>query len=223
MESKCTKFCTINYRAEDKSVSEIINAIKIAELENKKFFKINPKKYFVDIVYSEKEYDKKANLSGIEMQRGGCVHKNRMILISPEKRKLSFDFKPFFYHEINHIFYNSLIGSYYPIWFSEGIATFLMKSYKIDIPKWKKYFQSIKQPEKYLFYRYQKEKYFKNINEFFPLSYLVSVYLNKNYGEKIIINLLKEFKKNPTKTNFDKLLIKYFKQTKKEIVQISIN
>jgi len=102
------------------------------------------------------------------------------------------------------------------------MATYLMKTYKIDIKKWKRFFRSIKEPEKYLYYRYIKKKYHKNAVEFYVLNYLVYRYLDKKYGEKIILKLLREFSKNPSKSKFDSLLIKYFGQNKKEIVQSAL-
>src|SRR3989344_4360575 len=126
-----TKFCTISYKEKDDSIKEILKAIKNAEIENKKLFQIKPKKYFIDIVYSNKEYDKKTGLNQIKTHRGGYVQKNRITIISPQIKKLSFDMESFFYHEVNHIFYTTLIGNYHPIWFSEVMATYLMKTYKV--------------------------------------------------------------------------------------------
>ncbi len=217
-----TEFCTISHKPEDKSIKDIVKAIKTAEIENKKLFQIDPKKYFVDVTYSNKEYDKKAGLVGIKTPRGGYVIKNRIIIIPLGIKNLPFDFKSFFYHEINHIFYTTLIGSYHPVWFSESMATYLMKTYSINIKGWKRFFRFIKEPEKYLYYRYIKKKYYESAKEFYTLSYLVYRYLDKKYGEKTIMKLLKEFSKNPSKSKFDDLLVKYFNQTKKEIVQKSI-
>ena len=217
-----TKFCTISYKEKDDSIKEILKAIKNAEIENKKLFQINPNKYFIDIVYSNKEYDKKTGLTKIKTTRGGYVHNNRITIISPQVEKLPFDFKSFFYHEINHIFYITLIGSYHPVWFSEGMATYLMKTYTIEINGWKKFFRTVNEPEKYLYYRYIKKKYYDTAKEFYTLSFLVYQYLDKKYDEKIIMKLLKEFSKWPSKSKFDDLFKKYFKLTKKEIVQNAI-
>jgi len=218
-----TEFCTISHKQGDKSVKKILKAIKIAEDKNKKLFQIKPKRYFVDIVYSNKEYDKKTNLVGIKAPREGYALKDRIIIISPEVKDLLFDLNSLFYHEINHIFYTNLVGNYNPVWFSEGMATYLMRTYKFNTNNWKKFFRSIKKPESFLYHRYIKKRYYKNLNEFYTLSYLVYRYLNKKYSKKIIIRLLKEFSKKPSKSSFDSLLIKYFKQTKKEIVQKAIH
>lgn len=217
-----TEFCTISHKQGDSSIQKILKAVKNAEAENKKLFQIKPKKYFIDIVYSNEEYDQKTGLTKIKTHRGGYVHNNRITIISPQVKKLLFDIESFFYHEINHIFYTTLVGSYHPIWFSEGMATYLMKTYKVDIAGWKKFFRAVDKPEKFLYYRYIKKKYYDTAKEFYILSFLVYRYLDKKYGEKTIMKLLKEFSKKPSKSNFDELFKKYFKLTIKEIVQNSI-
>ena len=58
-----TRFCIISHKENDKSIKDILKAVKNAEIENKKLFKINPNRYFIDIVYSDNEYDKKTRLS----------------------------------------------------------------------------------------------------------------------------------------------------------------
>jgi len=218
-----TKFCTISHKENDKSIKEVLKAVKNAETQNKKLFQISPNQYFIDVVYSNKEYDKKTGLTKIKTDRGGYVHINRITIISLQVRKLPFDLKSFFYHEINHIFYATLIGNYPPVWFSEGMATYLMKTYKIDIEGWKKFFRAVDNPEKFLYYRYIKVKYFATIEEFYTLSFLIYRYLDKKYGKENIMNLLKEFSKEPSKHKFDDLFKKYFKFTIKEIVQKAIN
>ena len=80
----------------------------------------------------------------------------------------------------------------------------------------------LNKPEKFLYYRYIKKKYYANAKEFYTLSFLVYRYLDKKYGEKTVMKLLKEFSKRPSKTKFDELFEKYFKLTKKEIVQNAI-
>lgn len=218
-----TKFCTISHKENDSSIIGILKAVKNAEIQNKKLFQINPNQYFIDIVYSNNEYDKKTGLTKVKTHRGGYVHNNRITIISPHVRKLPFDLKSFFYHEINHIFYTTLIGSYNPVWFSEGMATYLMKTYKIDISRWEKFFRAIDKPEKYLYHRYIKKKYYATAKEFYALSFLVYKYLDKKYGEEKIMKLLKEFSNKPSKSKFDYLFKKYFKFTMKEIVQLAIN
>lgn len=217
-----TKFCTISYKANDKSIRSILKAVKYAEIENKKLFQIKPNKYFIDIVYSNKEYDKKSGLANVKAHRGGHVHNNRITIISPQVRKLPFDLKSFFYHEINHIFYTTLVGNYHPVWFSEGMATYLMKTYKVNIAGWKKFFKATDKPEKYLYYRYIKKKYYATAKEFYALSFLVYRYLDKKYGERKIMKLLKDFSIKPSKSKFDYLFKKYFKFTIKETVQKAI-
>jgi len=213
-----TDFCTISHRPDDDSIKNILKAVKNAEIKNKKLFQIKPNKYFIDVVYSDKEYDKKTGLTKIKTHRGGYVHKNKITIISPQVRKLPFALNPFFFHEINHIFYITLIGSYKPIWFSEGLATYSMKTYKVDIYGWKKFFKSIEKPDKYLYYRYVKKKYYDNASKFYTLSFIVYRYLEKEYGQEIIFKLLKEFSKKPSELKFNKLFLKYFNKTKKEIV-----
>ncbi|MEK6873922.1 MAG: hypothetical protein AABW91_03680 [Nanoarchaeota archaeon] len=199
-----------------------MKAVKDAENTNRKIFQIKPQRYFIDIVYSNKEYDRKIGIGKVKTHRGGYVNKNRITIISPEVRKLSFSMEPFFYHEINHIFYTTLVGTYHPVWFSEGMSTYLMKSYKIDDSGWKNFFRSVKKPEEYSYYRYIKKKYYKNSGQFYTLSFFVYRYLSQKYGEKIILKLLKDFSKKPSQPYFDKLPIKYFKLTKKQIVQNAI-
>ena len=42
----------------------------------------------------------------------------------------------------------------------------------IDISGWKKFFGSVDKPEKFLYYRYIKKKYYANAKEFYTLSFL---------------------------------------------------
>lgn len=217
-----TEFCTISYRDGDSSIDEVLKAVRKAESENRNLFKINPRPYFVELVYSNEQYDRKTGLSNVQSPRGGYAHNNRITLISPKVKRLPFDVNSFFYHEVNHVFYSTLTGSYHPLWLSEGMAAYHMKTYGVDAAGWKKFFRAVKKPERFLYYRYLKKKYYSTMNEFYALSFLVYGYLDKKYGRGRIMRLLNEFSKKPSKPNFDVLLKKHFNFSLEEIVQKAI-
>ncbi len=210
--------CTVLFRNNDNSVAKIVSAVRKAELDNESFFGFKPKKYFVELVYSDDEYDKKTGLINIRTSRGGFVVKNRIIMFSPIIRNPAFDLESFFYHEINHVFYWFLIGSYNPVWFSEGMATYLMKTYKIDVISWKKYFRAVEKPERFLYYRLIKKKYYENEDKFYSLSFIVYGFLHKKFGGKKIIMFLKDFSVNPRKYYFEELFKNYFGFSLREAV-----
>ncbi|MBT5022359.1 hypothetical protein HOK51_02650 [Candidatus Woesearchaeota archaeon] len=206
-----------------KTLNIILNALKKAEKSNYSIFKIKPADYTVELVYSNKEYDTKTGLTKTKTHRGGYVKKNKIIIISPNIKKLLFEPNSFFFHELNHIFYNTLIGSYNPVWFSEGMATYLMKTYKLPLKQWKQHFKKMKNPEQFLHYRYIKKKYYKNRQNFYALSYILYRYIHLNYGEKKVLLFLKKFANNPNQKNFNLHFEKIFKSPIKTILKQAIN
>ncbi len=194
----------------DPSVNIVGKAARKAEKKNKKLFGINPKPYKIKLVYSDAEYDKATGVYERKTIRNGYVKGNTIILISPKVHKLAYDTESFFFHEINHIFYKTLVGNYNPVWLSEGIATYLMGSYKVDENGWKKHFRGISNPDKYLYYRYIKKRYYANADKFYVLSYLIFKEMYKMFGWKKILRFLQEFAKKPLKQNFDNLFEKRF-------------
>jgi hypothetical protein len=218
-----TEFGFVSHKKEDNSLKMIKKAIKLAETKNKKLFRSNPNTFYVELVYSDKEYDKKTGLKKIKSHRGGYVLKNKIILISPSVKRGEFDLNSFFTHEVNHIFYNSIVGKTSPIWLSEGLATYYMKTYKFDVEVWKRYLKDIHKPEHYLYYRYIKQRHFRDMDKFFVLSCLVCKYLIKKYGSRVLINLIKEFSKKPEKPNFYRLFLECYGLTIKEVVKKAIN
>ena len=87
MVSTKTKFCEIKHKPNDRSVSLIKKALVKAENRNYHLFKITPKRYVVQLVYSNKEYDKKTGLEGHKTPRVGYVLKNKITIISPTIKK----------------------------------------------------------------------------------------------------------------------------------------
>ncbi len=215
-----TLFGEIKHNKGDTSVKKAVSVIKKAEKSNYSLFKIKPYKFQIEFVYSNEEYDKKTRLKNIKNNWRGMylVRKDKMVGLSPSIDK-RYNIINLFNHEINHFFYLSLIGSYHPTWFSEGMATYLSKYYKnLNRIKWKKYFNSIKNPERFLYYRYIKKKYFKNVNQFYILSYFVFEYLWQKFKKRKIMSLLRAFSKKSSKNNFSKLFIDRFGFTIKDAV-----
>ena len=215
-------FCEFLFRENEKYKDELFEAIKKAERKNLKIFGFKPKKYIVELVYSNEEYDKKTNLKGIETYRGGFLKDNKFIIISPTIKELEFDFDSYFIHEINHIFYLSIVGHNNLQWLTEGMACFYQGTFNPDIEGWKRYFRALDKPEKFLYYRFIKEKFYKNSDKFYTLSYIVFLYLEKKFGIRKIINFLKEYSKNPNKKNFDSLLKQRFGLNSNKLVWTSL-
>jgi len=206
----------IIYRKGDKCIQSITKHIKNTDRKNAQFFKMHPKPYKIRLVYTNAEYDKIAKFR-IKTSRLGTIRNNTIIMFSPSIRKQYFSLESFFMHEINHIYYINIVGSYHPVWFSEGMATNFMKTYKINSRAWKKYFRSMKNPQQLLYYRYMKKKYYsKDIHNFYVLSYLIYRHLAKQ-GEPKIIGMLKRYSKQPNKENFE---IQFQKTFHKPIIKI---
>ena len=219
-----TKFSRICYNEGDNSIKKIVDAVKRAEQFNYRMFKIKPCEIQLNLVYSNKEYDKRTGLQKIENHyRGGYVDQNRIIIISPKIKKSDYSLYAWFLHEYNHIFYKEVVKIDGPAWFGEGMATYLMKEYKFDKVAWKRYFKKMKNPEKFLFFRYIKRRHYKHMNEMFILSTLVYEYLHKKFGQKRILSFIRTFARNPTKEDFSRKFIRSFKKTEKEIVRTVIN
>ena len=218
-----TQFGEILYKKDDKFGKQIALAVKKAEKKYHNFFHAKSIPFKVILTYSNKEYDAKAGLKNVKTWRGAYLVKNKIVMLSPAVKKPEYDIHSYFDHEINHMFYISLVGSYHPVWFSEGMATYLMKTYKFDKKRFKKYFKSIKKPENYLYYRYLKKKYYKNGSIFYPLSYLVYEFLHEKYGQKKILCLLREFSKKKSKKQFNKLFVNTFNSSIKQTVQKAIS
>ncbi|MDD5133095.1 MAG: hypothetical protein PHD81_02800 [Candidatus Nanoarchaeia archaeon] len=223
---KRTRFFVINFDVLDKSVTKLFKPIKTAENKYFRIFKIKPKSFNIILVYSRKEFDKYVGFK-TENWVDGYVKLDSLIMFSPSvkdnylQRNVPMSYKSFFDHEINHFFYISLVGSYSPVWLGEGYACYMSDS--MPSPLEKDRFRQIKNPQKFLFYKYIKKSYFRYANEFYSISFYVVTYLIENYGHNKILKLIKRFAKKPNKNSFDKEFKQIYGITTKEAVKNSIS
>ena len=222
-----TRFFEIEYDPEDGSVKDLFNPINKAENKYFKIFKIKPNKFRIVIVYSRREFDKLSGFKTADWVDGHFIS-NKLIVFSPSIRKKYikpwlgryYSYNAFFDHEINHLFYISLVGDYNPVWLSEGYATYMMGQWKPKIAK--KDFMKTKNPERFLFYRYIKRKYYKFAHEFYSLSFYVVKYLIEKYGHEKILTLIYKFSKTPNKKCLEGEFKELFGISIKEAVRNSI-
>jgi hypothetical protein len=226
--SKQTKFFRVNYNPKDKSVRRLFGPIRKAETRYHKIFRIRPIKFDIIIVYSRKEFDKYAGFK-TEGWVDGYVRRPNLIVFSPSIRKKYVktksgryhDYNSFFDHEINHFFYTTLVGSYNPVWLSEGYAMYMMKKGMKPLLS-KKELRKIREPENFLFSRYIKKQYFRYVYEFYSVSFCLVKYLIEKFGHKKILTLIKRFSKNPYKKNLEKEFKEIYGMSIKEAVRKSI-
>lgn len=226
--TKETKFFRVNYKASDKSVERLFKPIEKAERRYYKIFKIKPIKFNIIIVYSRKEFDK---FSGFKTEKwaDGHVRKPKLIVFSPSVRNKYVktksgrydDYPSFFDHEINHFFYITLVGSYNPVWLSEGYGSYMMKRNMKTLLA-KKQLKKINNPENFLFHRYIKKKYYKYAYEFYSISLLLVKYLIENFGHKKILTLIKRFAKHPYQKSLEKDFKEIYGMSIKEAVRTTV-
>ena len=86
----------------------------------------------------------------------------------------------------------------------------------------KEQLRKLKNPEKFLFYRYLKRKYFKYAYEFYSISLILVKYLIENFGHEKILLLVRRFAKKPSKRFLEKEFNKLYHMNIKEAVRKSI-
>lgn len=186
----------------------ILNLIKRSFRFNQRFFNTKIPKFKIIFVYSRKQFDK---LWGYKTGNyaAGFSKNNKIVIFPPDyiekatcwKKK---DFYSTLVHEISHLFYTKMAGTYNPIWLSEGIATFLQHkkknskkikiTYSILIPNFKS-----KLPLDYNIYHY------------------FVYFLIKKYGKKRLFNFIRNVKKYK---DTDKAFLIAYNKPLKEICKI---
>lgn len=191
-----------------------LNCIKKAFSFNKKIFKSTPKKFDIFICDEEECFRVHAKYWYRKAMTATVLLDNTIVTRSPEMIKKingsrEFSFEDIMNHEMNHAF----LGKYYtganPVWIVEGLACYAGKNPKI--PKFREVDYSI------LEYRYIKKKFRKN--KFFKYGFWRGFieYIDKKYSVDKLIELMKEYGKNPVKSNYDRLFRKLFKKSEREL------
>jgi len=226
---KQTKYFKIVYDEYDKSVEKLFSSIEKAEEKYSDIFKIKPKEFKIIVVYSREEFNKKVGFQTDKWVDGYVKGKN-LVMFSPSIRDKFvktiggnyWEYDYFFDHEINHFFYISLVGSYNPVWLSEGYATFMMKENN-QVMLTKDEIKKLKNPESYLLYKYIKKSYFKYAHEFYSISFYLIKYLIENFGHERVLELIRQFAKKPYKKDLENNFKKIFKMSIENAIMKSIN
>ena len=224
---KRTKFFRLSFHKDDESVEKLFGIIKGAEERYRKIFGIIPDDFLIFVVYSREEFNKHAGFKTDDWVDGHF--RGKLIIFSPSVREKyvkmnssrHYKYKSFFDHEINHLFYISLVGSYNPVWLHEGYATYMMGSWKPS--KTIRELGKIKSPEKLLFYRYIVKKYYAHAHEFYSLSYYLVRYLIETHTHDDMMLLMRRFSKTPKNSNFEKIFKEIYKMTVKEAISKAIS
>ncbi|MDP2673102.1 MAG: hypothetical protein Q8O84_04790 [Nanoarchaeota archaeon] len=114
---------------------------------------------------------------------------------------------------MNHVFFALIYGTTKPTWIHEGLANFVGG---YNLLSKKEILKNIKQKKinhKSLQYRYLSKNF--PDKEIVELNYSIWKYFIKfisNNNPKGIISFMNNFIRSPTKANYDKLFIKYFKE-----------
>ena len=183
------------------------NCIKRAYAINKKFFGFDID-YKIKLVYSREEFNKEWKLDTPEWMcafaNNGCI----TIFAPSVFEKLTVhklkNYESTIIHELNHLFFQKLVGTYKPIWLQEGLAMNVEEMSK----KGRTYKYKGGPNNKFLFYTYNEEQFFKSSKEYYMNSYLATKKLLTDIGRIKVIRLLKKYSIKPTKENY----IKLFKQ-----------
>lgn len=171
--------------------------IKKTYAMNRTFWGIDVPLIKIKLVYTRKDFDMEW---GSKTERWLCAmaNKNRIVVFAPSVFERLTDYKISYYtqtliHEINHTFYETLVGAYKPVWFMEGLAMVMAGGRnwrgKID--------------PKYLFYTYRNKDMTGEIaKQFYRNSYLMVKKLIKMNGKDNVIKFLKRYKKSPNARNY---------------------
>ena len=164
---------------------------------NRKFWRANvPIK--VKPIYSRADFNREC---GYVTRKWNCAMTNNrevIIIFAPSvfeqltNHKLS-SYLQILIHEINHIFYDNFVGTYTPVWLSEGLAMNIAgqgKRYRGKIEN------------KYLRYSFTKQDFGESdeaARQYYRNSYLFTRLLIKKKGIRAIMSFLRSYRKHKTK------------------------
>jgi hypothetical protein len=199
---------TLNERMKEEDVQYLDKFLKKAYRINKKFYGFDLK-FKIKLIYTRKEMDKEFGgktesfLSGFGWDNTvGFFAKSVFEKVTPHKIDVYQDLVT---HELNHLFYQKLVGSHVPLWIQEGLAIYV-ESKKSNL---KVYYSEIE--KKHLFYRDCKGMW-KEPEKSYRMSYSAVKNIMDKIGKNKFLNLLKIYSKNRTKDNYLKLFGKYIKE-----------
>ena len=188
-----------------KRIKLLPKEINLAIRVNENIFGRKPEKFNIIICDNEEEYKKASKYYYFPGSRGTVlldrtmVIKSRKFLRMPRK-----EYQKLINHEINHVFWYSFYKNSKPVWIHEGLAC--LAGNPLTKPKLIK----SKISGKILYYRYLSKDFSKeDIKDYYFVWQEFLKFISKQeYG--IIIKFLDKYSKNPTKSNYRNLFIKYF-------------
>ena len=176
-----------------------------AYAKNKLFWKINVPPIKILLAYSRSEFDR---FWGVKTPRWNSAnaYKGRIEIFAPSvfDRCTTHKFSTQHYaetlaHEINHIFYQTFVGTYKPAWMGEGLAE------AVGAPSNRRHG---KIDHRYLFYFYKHKDLSGKIGyRYYRDSYIViKNLLAKKNGKREIMKFLGEYRKHPNFQTYTQLI-----------------
>ena len=201
---------------------ELIKICEEGVNKNLEIFKKQPKKIRIFVCDTEEDFKKYSKYYYFPHGAGTCLRNGDVIVRSNDflTRKEK-DYSNLMVHEVNHSFWAQFYGMSKPIWLMEALAMtvegrwqregvfFDLKKTKILIKEKNWNFACIK-------YRYLERDF--NSREKIALFYSIWGHFaefisNKNPSQ--LAKFMSDYKKNPTKENYESLFVKHFGDTLK--------
>ncbi len=206
MEKKLNlKFCNLIYSSKDKKITYQKETLIDAYNSNKDFFKIKIPFFNIKLVYSRKEFNEIWGSKTPSYVSAFAKEDNIVIfsyeVFEKETKWKKEKFKEALIHEINHLFYQELRDEEYdPLWLSEGLATFLQHNKK-----------KFNYKEKLILTKQDLNVKFESMTlKSYQIFTLFVEYLILEFGEKKILKLIKNLRKESLDALFQKIYNKSF-------------
>jgi len=175
-----------------------------AYLKNKKFFGQDISDIKITFLYTRSQMDKICGYKTPDWLVGYAPQKQIFIFSPSVFDKVSShpatDFLHTLTHETTHIFSNTLLGFYYPLWLYEGLAGYVAEQYKIrKVKKINKFFQL-----------HDSKSWHELTN--YPQAFLFTKHLIDTLGKEKMLDFLKQLPKNLGRHHYHADFIKFFNQ-----------
>ena len=175
-----------------------------AYLKNKKFFGQDISDIKITFLYTRSQMDKICGYKTPDWLVGYAPQKQIFIFSPSVFDKVSShpatDFLHTLTHETTHIFSNTLLGFYYPLWLYEGLAGYVAEQYKIRKVKKIDNFPKLDASKSW-------QKY-SNYSQ----AFLFTKYLIDTFGKEKTLNFLKQLHQKVGRHHYHPDFIKFFNQ-----------